>query len=207
MTDALISAAAAAQVQIIRLSLTGTSAGVCPGAEFAAPATVSWSVECQRAAQVLQQVGRGTSKQCTALVWRELDLATDLSTQCWWSSPGLQQAAVGEIAWTTAAGRWGSSVPSAAAQQQWEDSGALATIIQRQLAITTGRRRIRRRHRLDGVTRVSELRRRWEDAWWSWATAYELANLEGMAGWAINSRPRSAALGANVPTTPRAAQK
>jgi hypothetical protein len=205
MADALIAAVAAAQVHLIQRSLTGSPAAVVSAeAEFAGGPIVSWAGECVQAAGLLRQLGRGTPQHCTVLVWREVDLITDLSTQRWWSNPRLRQAAVGEIAWTTAAGRWRGSVTSAAAQRQWEESAALIDTIQRRLATTTGRRRAGRRRRADGLERVLELRRRWEDAWWTWATACALSDLEGRARWATGAGPRGSGTDENLPASPPA---
>ncbi len=185
MSDELIAETAAAQVQIILLSLErppspAGSGGTDRSRELrelrgtASRSGTSWLPEWKAAAGSLRRLGRGSPAQCATLVWRQIDLTAALSGQTWWSSPGLRHAAVGEIAWTTAIGRWGGSVPSAAAQQQWDDNDALTDTILRRLATTTFGRRVARRERLDALDRVGRLRGQWEDAWWAWATARAL---------------------------------
>lgn len=170
MSDPLLARAAFAQADVIRLSLTrqalaGSSlgGGVLSG--------VTWLQVWNQARDYLMQMCQGSGQQCAALVWREVDLAADLSGQSWWTCPRLQQAAIGEIAWATVLGRWVEGVPSADAQHQWDAGYALATAVRRRRsAPALGRRRAYREH----VNQIAGARRSWEDAWWSWATTAEL---------------------------------
>lgn len=172
MPDSLIVLAAAAQVELIHVSLSRSPTGAS-GTATAEQGQLgaSWLPAWMRACDGLNRIGRGTAPQCAELVWRQLDLATDLSGQSWWGNPRLRRAAVGEIAWTTVTGRWTGSVSSAEAQREWEHSYTITAGIQRRPVLRTplfG-------HRHGTQERLAELRRRWEDAWWKWATARELA--------------------------------
>lgn len=168
MTDDRLARAAVAQVQVIRASLTRRPSDRMPSRTGEqGQSELLWLPTWKQARDCLLQMRRGSVQQCATLVWHEIDLAADLSGQSWWSSPRLQRAAIGEIAWATVLGRWVENLPSAEAQRQWEAGQALSPTVRRH---PSARRFGRRRVRGNQVDPIADARRRWEDAWWSWAT-------------------------------------
>lgn len=173
MSDALIAQTVSAQVDLIRVSLTPCPLGAgTPQHDSPAAPDVAWFSAWKRACDGLTRVERGTPEQCTALVWRQIDLAADLSGQPWWTSPRLQRAAVGEIAWATTLGPAAGDVPSTAAQRQWEQSHLITDAIREHPTTPTLGHPRRQRERL---TLLAGLRRDWEDAWWHWVTTHQLS--------------------------------
>lgn len=174
MSHDALARAAAAQADLIRLSLTRPVEVTCVHVGGAALQGLAWLPLWKQARDCLIEMRLGSVQQCAGLVWREVDLAADLSGQAWWTSPRLRQAAIGEIAWATVLGRYVEGVPSAEAQQHWDACNALGTTVHRRLSTPAlGRRRAHR----ECANQIAAIRRRWEDAWWSWATTSELGDV------------------------------